>query len=247
VPNERLRDSLLRNGLTPDQVAKATGVDPKTVERWITKDRTPYARHRHAIAAMVQETERYLWPNSISPERVATSTQSEIVNVYPRRHAVPADMWDRLLSQSEVHIGILIYAGMFLIDNPNLIKSLRAKAGDGVRVRLLVGDPSSPAVARRSVEEGIGKNAIPGKVRNILAILKPLAEVEGVQIRCHGTQLYNSIYRFDDEMLVNTHVYGFMAPHAPVFHLRRLAAGELFDTYLESFESVWSTAKPPKW
>jgi transcriptional regulator with XRE-family HTH domain len=247
MPNERLRDSLLRNGLTPEQVARATGVDPKTVERWITKGRIPYARHRHAIAAMVQEGESYLWPDSITPERAATSTQSEIVKVYARRHSIPAEVWQQLLDQAETNIGILIYSGLFLTDNPALIKTLRAKAEAGVRVRLLVGDPASPAVARRSVEENIGKNVIANKVRNTLAFLRPLAEVQGVQIRCHGTPLYNSIYRFDEEMLVNSHVYGFMAAHAPVLHLRRLSAGELFETYLESFENVWGAAKPAKW
>jgi hypothetical protein len=48
-------------------------------------------------------------------------------------------------------------------------------------------------------------------------------------------------------MLVNTHVYGFMAAHAPLLHLRRLAGGDLFETYSESFEAVWNAAKPPKW
>lgn len=53
--------------------------------------------------------------------------------------------------------------------------------------------------------------------------------------------------RFDEEMLVNTHVYGFMAAHAPVLHLRRLSGGDLFETYSESFDSVWNAAKPPAW
>ena len=65
MANERLRDALLRNGLTPDQVARAVDVDPKTVERWITKGRAPYPKHRHAIAAMVKESENYLWPAAI--------------------------------------------------------------------------------------------------------------------------------------------------------------------------------------
>jgi hypothetical protein len=48
-------------------------------------------------------------------------------------------------------------------------------------------------------------------------------------------------------MLVNTHVYGFMAGHAPVMHLRQLSAGNMFQTYAESFETVWNQAKQPKW
>lgn len=48
--------------------------------------------------------------------------------------------------------------------------------------------------------------------------------------------LYNSVYRYDDETLVNTHLYGFPAAHAPVMHLRRLAGGTLFTSYADSFD-----------
>ena len=44
MPNERLRDAILRTGLTPSSWPTSIGVDPKTVERWITQDRMPYPR-----------------------------------------------------------------------------------------------------------------------------------------------------------------------------------------------------------
>jgi hypothetical protein len=53
-----------------------------------------------------------------------------------------------------------------------------------------------------------------------------------------------SIYRFDDELLANAHVWGVNAYMAPVLHLRRLAEGSLFDTYAGSFEAVWATSRP---
>ena len=56
--------------------------------------------------------------------------------------------------------------------------------------------------------------------------------------------LYNSIYRADGELLVNSHIYGFPASQAPVMHLRRVAGGTMVTTYLESFERVWSEAHP---
>lgn len=245
--NERLRDALFRNSLDLEDVAKATKVDPKTVERWITQGRTPYPRHRRTISALVRETENYLWPDAIAPERKAEIGGSEVIKVYPHRYDVPTDLWTHLFDSATEHIEVLIYSGMFLTDNPALIKKLRAKAEAGAKIRLLVGDPASRAVARRSDEEGIGKTTLSGKVQNVLAFFRPLNGVPGVTIRCHGTTLYNSLYRFDDDMLVNTHVYGYMAAHAPVLHLRRLAGGDLFETYSESFDSVWSTAKPAKW
>lgn len=247
MPNERLRDALLRNGLTFEHVSKAVGVDPRTVERWISNSRTPYPKHRQTIAAMVRERETYLWPDTVTSERSTEVAGSEVVKIYPHRHSVPTDLWTRLLTEATEQVDVLVYAGLFLTDNPTLLKTIRSQAKAGVRIRLLTGDPSSQAVARRSIEENIGKGVVPNKVRNLLAFLQPLADIDGIQIRCHGTPLYNSIYRFDDEMLVNTHLYGFMAAHAPVLHLRRLSTGELFESYSESFENVWNVAKPAKW
>jgi hypothetical protein len=43
---------------------------------------------------------------------------------------------------------------------------------------------------------------------------------------------------------VNSHIYGVPAANAPVLHLRRLSAGDLFDTYTDSFERIWTSARP---
>ncbi|GAA3730261.1 hypothetical protein HDA32_005997 [Spinactinospora alkalitolerans] len=65
-----------------------------------------------------------------------------------------------------------------------------------------------------------------------------------MEFRLHGTVLYNSIYRADDQMLVNTHVYGAPAANAPVLHLRKIVGGGMVNTYAESFERVWSQSAP---
>jgi hypothetical protein len=53
---------------------------------------------------------------------------------------------------------------------------------------------------------------------------------ERSQEACHGTTLYNSIHRYDNDMIVNTHIYGTTAPYAPALHLRRPTTGDLFGT-----------------
>ena len=88
------------------------------------------------------------------------------------------------------------------------------------------------------------KGAVPAKVRGAIAMFRPLQSVPNVEIRLHGTILYNSIYRADDQLLVNTHIYGTMANNAPVFHLRKIAGGDMASTYIDSFEHVWDTARP---
>jgi hypothetical protein len=71
-----------------------------------------------------------------------------------------------------------------------------------------------------------------------------LRDVPGVEIRLHQTVLYNSIYRADREVLVNTHAYGTPAANAPVMHLLHTGDRGPADAYITSFERVWDTTQP---
>jgi hypothetical protein len=243
MPNERLKAAFLRKAVTPEDVAAKLKVDPKTVERWITTDRRPYRRYRYALGAILGEDETYLWPGALSQDQVAGASESEIITVYPHRWTVPRDMWGHMFDAAEDEIGVLVYSGVWLAEDAGILAILREKAEAGVRVRLLVGDPDGPEVISRGQAEGID-DTLPGKVRYALVLLRPLLQVDGVEIRRHDTVLYNSIYRSDDELLVNTHIYGQVATNAPVLHLRRVAGGNMVNTYLESFDLVWSRAEP---
>lgn len=244
MANDRLRDALLSANLTPDDIAVQLKVDPKTVERWITTGRTPYPRYRHKLAVILRKNEAYLWPDALSSEMSAKISESEIIKTYPNRNLIPAEIWDRLVDQAESHVDILVYVGMFLTEKPDFPTTLREKAANGTQIRFLFGDRDSPAVIQRSTDEGIGPHTISAKIDHALAYFRDLSQVPGIEIRTHGTVLYNSIYRFDNEMIVNPHVFGKLAPHAPALHLHQLSAGSLFATYLESFEAVWELAKP---
>jgi transcriptional regulator with XRE-family HTH domain len=243
MANERLRAALLERGVTPDQLATAVEVDVKTIERWITRNRTPYRRHRYAVAAFLRLEETYLWPDALSAEQAAGASESEIINVYPHRSTVPSEMWHRFFESAEEEIGVLVYAGLFLSEDRGIQRILRAKADAGLRIRILLGDPASEHVAKRSRDEGID-DAIIAKVKNAIAMYKPLRNVEGIEFRLHETTLYNSIYQADDQLLVNTHIYGFIASHAPVLQLRKVAGGSMVANYLDSFERVWDGANP---
>lgn len=247
MTNERLRDALLSKGIEPEELAEMLEVDPKTVDRWISPGRTPFRKYRFKIAAKLKESEQYLWPDAEPQEKSAETSNSELVSFYPHRSVVPSELWDRLLDRATERVDILVYVGMFMTEKPRLIQDLQSKAAGGAQIRLLFGDRDSDAVIQRSLDEQIGKNTISAKIDHALAHFRPLAETEGVEVRTHGTVLYNSLYRFDDEMIVNPHVYGKLASHAPAMHLRRLSAGALFTTYAESFDAVWDGAAPHKW
>ncbi|GAB7003388.1 hypothetical protein JCM18899A_08590 [Nocardioides sp. AN3] len=138
----------------------------------------------------------------------------------------------------------LAYAGSFLHDAfADFDEKVAAKARQGVRVRLLFGDPQSDAVALRGKEEGIGE-LMAGRCALNWAYGKPFLETPGIEAREHRSTLYASLYRFDDTLLANTHVLGAAASHSPVRHFRKVVGGRLFDHYLGGFERPWESAKP---
>lgn len=247
MANERLRDALSTTGLTTAEAAEAVGVDTKTVERWMTQGRTPYARHRGRLAALVELSESYLWPAAVSPERQAKIAESEIVAAFPHRRSVPATLWDELLTRATDRIDLLVHAGQFLAEQHDIARMLHEKARAGVTVRIDLGRPGSEAIELRSEEEGLGPGVLAGRIRYGLAAYRSLRGVPGIEFRFHETTLYNSIFRFDEQMIVNMHVYGVAGAHAPALHLRKLGPGDLFDTYARSFVDVWNISEPAEW
>jgi hypothetical protein len=183
---------------------------------------------------------------SSSPEGFPHDRQelhAEIVTLYPRRAMAPDRLWLDLLKGAYGEIALFANASLFLPeDNPESINLLRAKAQAGVQVRIMLGDPESQEVGVRTYEERI---PIAGRVAMALAYYRPLATVPGVEFRQHRTALYNSIFRFDDQMLVNQHVYGCYGYMAPLLHLRHIHDGGLFDTYMRSFERIWNEESYP--
>ncbi|MFD9572907.1 XRE family transcriptional regulator [Streptomyces sp. NPDC059982] len=243
MANERLRSAMLTQGVTVDALAAHVGADPKTVERWITKGRSPYRRHRLAVSAFLREDEGYLWPDGLPDGQRKDIADAEVLKVYPHRSYVPPELWLQLFGRAEREIGVLVHAGVFLAENPRWSKLLKMKAASGVRVRILLGDPDSLEIRRRGEEEESGEG-VAYKVREVMRLYRPLYAVTGIEFRLHRSTLHNSLYRSDDEWLVNSQVYGVSAPLAPVLHLRKVAGAELVSVYQQSFEKVWSDAVP---
>ena len=198
--------------------------------------------HRWATASLLGTDEAYLWPELADERRSQAASTAELVTLYPNRGAVPGALWRSLLEATSDRIDVLVFAGLFLPDGyPEIATLLASKAEQGTKVRLTLGDPDSDAVRRRGEEERIG-DGMAARVRLGLLYLRDAIGAPGVELRFHATTLYNSLYRFDDDLLVNAHVYGAPAAHSPVLHLRRLPGGQLFDHYQASFERVWEQA-----
>ncbi|MFF8728868.1 XRE family transcriptional regulator [Streptomyces sp. NPDC015171] len=229
--------------MTVQGLAEAIAVNPKTVERWITQGKVPYRRHQYATAAVLKIDVTTLWDDSRTADSAADLTKAEIAAVYPHRHTVPPGLWRELYGRAKQNLDVLVYSGLFLAEDPLFHGLVKAKAEAGAQVRILLGDPGCAAVRQRGIDEG--HQIMDGKIRNALLLYRPLMRTHpDVGFRLHDSTLYNSIYRADDEMLVNPHVYGIGAFMAPVLHLRRLPGGGLFETYANSIDHTWENARP---
>lgn len=70
-----------------------------------------------------------------------------------------------------------------------------------------------------------------------------LADCDGIELRTYAAPLYNSLFRFDDEMFVTPHLYATTGYRAPLLHLRRLGNDGIFDTFADHFEALWAITK----
>ena len=236
MTNPRLRAAMMAADFTAPSLAEATGVDPKTVTRWLTQDRLPHPRTRHKIATALGIEETYLWPELL--ERSGGHT--EILEVYATRTAVPGDVWQRIVTAHD--IDVLVYSGGFLIETFDLPTQLQRVSAEGGTGRVLLGDPGSEEVHERAVTEGLP--SLPSRAQSSAEYLRRAAQLPGIELRTHDTPLYVSIYRGDDLMAVNAHTYGLPAMDNPVYLLQRVPGCPLFPYYEAAFERVWDSATP---
>jgi hypothetical protein len=146
--NERLRTAMTKARVDVEAVSSKTGVDPKTVQRWLD-GRVPYARHRWAVSELLSEEETYLWPETTNARRSTEASKAELVELYPFRSAVPASLWWDLFSRAEQQIGVLVYAANFLHEQyPALNDLLREKAAAGCKVRVALATPTAKRYER---------------------------------------------------------------------------------------------------
>ncbi len=220
-----------------DSLAQALRVDVRTIERW-EDGRVPHPRTRFAVAELLGQSEAYLWPGLVL---VGPTRSAELLGLYSHRADVPQAMWQELLAKAEEHIDLLGFALLFLPEQQAGFVSLLAQKGrQGCSVRIAVADPRSDAVHRRDDEEGLD-GALPKRITTALRYFRDLTYAEGVEIRLQTAPMYNSVFRFDEEMIVTPHLYGRPGYSSPAIHLRRIAEDGVFAGFLAHFESIWTT------
>jgi hypothetical protein len=238
--NQRLHDAIRQNGHRLGDIADEVGADPKTVERWITTGRLPRPAARSKLAEVLGVPEAVLWPDAPG---VAYGT-SELVGIYTTRKELPPATISALVDAADHNVDVLAYAALWLWDTvPEFAERLAQKVAAGITVRVCLGDPDSNAVALRGREEG-DSDGMMSRCRIAANYAKPIQRADHGAVRLSGTTLYNSQFRFDDEVLVNSHFWGSPAADSPVYHYRRQSDRGIAASAVRSFERVWGAAQP---
>ncbi|HZC99882.1 MAG TPA: helix-turn-helix domain-containing protein [Actinomycetes bacterium] len=243
MANDRLRAAMQAAHLDIEDLARAVGVDPKTVQRWLA-GRSPRPRHRWALVDLLGEQEELLWPTDGS-SAVAPRQTAEIVAAYAHRVDAPLSLWSRLLFRARQQIDLLGYAMLFLPEqHPDLPTFIAEHCEVGaLKVRIALMDPDCEEARRRDDLERLG-GTLPARIRTTLQHFAPLRACPGVELRLVDVPLYNAVYRFDDQMLITPYLYAKHGFQHPLLHLRRLGEGGLFAAYAGQFEDLWSAARP---
>ncbi|GAA4215446.1 helix-turn-helix domain-containing protein [Actinocatenispora rupis] len=242
--NERLRAAMNQAGIGVERLAQAAEVDPKTVYRWLSRGRPPKRPEtRRLVAGLLQQDDSWLWP-TIGRAPAAAPVDAEIVAAYTYRSDLPTQRWWDLISRASDRIDLLGYTLYFLaLQHPELVETLRSKCEDGCRIRAVIADPDSEHVRYRDAEEGTPLTLVV-RINTTLSMLDGLFGCPGFELRFQDTPLYNSIFRFDDQMLVTPHLYATTGAKAPLLHLRKVRPGGLFGQFAGHFDSIWQHATP---
>ena len=217
MANERLRTAMAAAQVDLDAIIEATGVDPKTVQRWMN-GRTPLPATDRTSSSWSARTRPTC--GRISPTGADAGQQAdpEFDPLSAHRADVPANSGRHLFTRRACN------------RRPGLRRDVPARAatrpqqrtpGEKGRPRLrdsrCARRPRRRRVKTRGDDEHFGPRhrlALPGGVAALSAADRSTV---GQTSTLHDTTLYNSIYRFDDELLVNAHLYGDNAYARPSF------------------------------
>jgi transcriptional regulator with XRE-family HTH domain len=243
VANAALRQAMTDARMTEQALARLVGVDEKTISRWVAHEgRVPHPRHRWAACEALGADEAVLWPEAIR-SAVKTGPDREVAAVYPYRSACPASLWRKLITTAASQITLAGYTNYFLwIEQPNLAAALRRKAGQGCKIRFLVGDPDSPVTRHREEIEGTSLT-VSTRIAVTLEQLERLRGTEGIEARFSDRHIAMSVFAFDDDMIVTPHLSNLMGNDSPALHLRRHQADGLYDRFAGHVQALWDQGR----
>jgi transcriptional regulator with XRE-family HTH domain len=220
MSNETLRDALDQAGITQEQLADEIQVDVRTVRRWLAGG-VPHARQRARVARVLDREQAELWPELAFQPPTQPRRASEPVDSYLSLSQPGAPGPVQLIADAHQQIDLFSHNLHSTLRAVHVTELLAARAGDGCRVRLLLQNP----------------NGLPAA----------LVDQPDIEIRVLQSELLHTLYRCDQQLLLVLYAgRDDAAEHAPLFHITRNSAPQLFDHLAQHYDLLWdNTATRP--
>ena len=249
TPNERLRVAMLRTGTTTGDLALSCGVDIKTVERWLSLGRVPHRANRWDAARHLSTDETWLWPQAAPPSRdtaaAADLIRMEISAVYPTQAEASREIREHAATAER--IDILAVRGLGLLGlNDSALRGPLTGRSSPVRVRVLLLDPDSPAVAIRADETGESPESFGAGIRMSLARLAELQDHPVVKLEA---AVYSSLpvwrmLAFDSTLFLSAFTPRAEGARSGMYRLTAVSDSVLHAGMTRQFEDMWRCARP---
>ncbi|WP_428963823.1 XRE family transcriptional regulator [Micromonospora fluostatini] len=192
-------------------------------------------------ATVLRKDVDVLWPDVVR-RAVKLGADREIVGVYPRRSDLPRSLFGDLIGRAGTRLWFGGYTSYFVwLEAAGAPAILGAKADAGADVRFLLGDPASVVTAER---ERVEATPLTLSTRIAMSRAEIAKSPSALPVRLSDRHIAMSVWIFDDEAVVATHIGAGLGQDSVTLHLRRRGAGGLFDRYTEHFEALWADAAP---
>ncbi|OLZ62875.1 transcriptional regulator [Streptomyces sp. IMTB 2501] len=168
----------------------------------------------------------------------------EVVRVYATQHSAAQEIQQQARGAQE--LDVLAVRGLGLIGlNDSLLRAClpREQGGKGLRVRVALLDPDSPALARRAAEIGESSESLAGGVRLAEARLRELADTCDIAVWRYRMLPTWRIIRTDSTLFVGAFDAGWEGHESATYKVTETPHGPLFRGFRRMFEAVVDSAR----
>lgn len=74
--------------------------------------------------------------------------------------------------------------------------------------------------------------------------LEHLKGLPNIEARYSDRHISLSVWHFDDEAIVCTHIASLVGHDSPTYRLKRLETGGMFNAYASHVDALWADARP---
>lgn len=168
----------------------------------------------------------------------------EVVRVYASQASAREEIQQQ--ARAARQLDVLAVRGLGLIGlNDSLLRSClpREQGGHALRVRVLLLDPGSAALAQRAAEIGESVESLVGGVRLAEARLRELADKGDVRVYRYGMLPTWRIIRTDSTMFVGAFDAGWEGHESATYKVMETPHGPLYRGFRRMFEAIIDTAE----